>query len=130
MTDDERRQVIAMVERFMLASMEGRREVTDVLMAPDIDVTFTGGRKFKDPSEVKGFNAGRYAHVRKKIERWDVAEAGEETVVYSLGTLHGAWPDGTPFEGNRYVDRFVIRGGRIVKMDVWNDSAELMLLRA
>ena len=37
MTDDERRQVIAMVERFMLASMEGRREVTDVLMAPDID---------------------------------------------------------------------------------------------
>ena len=38
-----------------------------------------------------------------------------ETVVYSLGTLHGAWPDGTPFEGNRYVDRYVVGHGLIVR---------------
>ena len=44
--------------------------------------------------------------------------------------VHGAWLDGTPFEGNRYVDRYVIRGGLIVQMDVWNDSAERMLLNA
>ena len=44
-----------------------------------------------------------------------------------IGTLYGAWPDGTPFEGNRYVDRFVIRDNLIVKMDVWNDSAERLL---
>ena len=50
-----------------------------------------------------------------------------ETVVYSTGFLYGAWPDGTPFDGNRYVDRFVVRGGQIVKMDVWNDSAEWIL---
>jgi hypothetical protein len=25
-----------------------------------------------------------------------------ETIVYNLGTLYGEWPDGTPFEGNRY----------------------------
>jgi hypothetical protein len=42
-------------------------------------------------------------------------------VVYNLDTLYGGWPDGTPFEGNRYVDRFVVRGGKIVQMDVWND---------
>ena len=53
-----------------------------------------------------------------------------ETIVYNLGTLYGEWPDGTPFEGNRYVDRFVVRGGKIVQMDVWNDSAERLLAKA
>ena len=37
--------------------------------------------------------------------------ADGETVVYSLGTLYGEWPDGMPFEGNRYVDRYVVRAG-------------------
>ena len=55
---------------------------------------------------------------------------GESVVVYSLGTLYGEWPDGTPFEGNRYVDRYVVRGGLITEMDVWNDSAEWLLVRA
>ena len=51
------------------------------------------------------------------------------TTVYSLGTLYGAWPDGTAFEGNRYVDRFTVRDGLIVSMEVWNDSAERLLER-
>ncbi len=62
-----------------------------------------------------------------------LSEAGgtpEETVVYSLGTLYGAWPDGEAFEGNRYVDRYVVSHGLIVRMDVWNDSAEWLLVRA
>jgi hypothetical protein len=51
----------------------------------------------------------------------------EGTVVYSTGYLYGERPDGTPFEGNRYVDRYVVENGLIVKMDVWNDSAERIL---
>ena len=62
------------------------------------------------------------------MDRFDVAPGDGETVVYSVGTLYGEWPDGTPFEGNRYVDRFVVREGMIVKMDVWNDSAERLLV--
>ena len=54
----------------------------------------------------------------------------DEAVVYSLGTLYGEWPDGTPFEGNRFVDRYVVRRGLITQMDVWNDSAEWLLVRA
>ncbi len=61
------------------------------------------------------------------MERTDVVPGLGETIVYNLGTLYGEWPDGTPFEGNRYVDRFVVRGGKIVQMDVWNDSAERLL---
>ena len=84
------------------------------------------------PADTSAFNAKRYAWVKKRIERTEVVAGGTpaETVVYSLGTLHGAWPDGTAFEGNRYVDRYVVRHGLIVGMDVWNDSAEWLLVRA
>ncbi len=64
----------------------------------------------------------------EEIERSDVVPGEHETIVYNLGTLYGEWPDGTPFEGNRYVDRFVVRSGKIVQMDVWNDSAERILV--
>jgi hypothetical protein len=70
--------------------------------------------------------------VKKKFERTDVCPVpgSDETIVYQIGTLYGEWPDGTPFEGNRYVDRYVVRDGMIHQMDVWNDSAEILLLRA
>jgi hypothetical protein len=62
----------------------------------------------------------------------DVVAGGtqEETMVYQTGTLYGEWPDGTPSEGNRYVDRRVVRRGKIVSMEVRNDSAERLLVRA
>lgn len=100
--------------------------------APDIRIRFTGNRPMPAPGDTSAFNAKRYAWVKKKIERTETVAGGseDETVVYSLGTLYGAWPDGTPFEGNRYVDRYVVRRGLIVQMDVWNDSAEWLLVRA
>ena len=119
-----------MVENFMLASMEGNHTVTDELMAPDIVITFVGGRKLAKPEEIKSVNSQRYRKVNKKIERYDVSTKGDETVVYSIGTLYGEWLNGESFDGDRYVDRFVIRDGKIVKMDVWNDSAELLLVSA
>ncbi len=61
------------------------------------------------------------------MDRFDVCPGERETVVYSVGSLYGEWPDGTSFDGNRYVDRFVVVDGVIVKMDVWNDSAERIL---
>ena len=101
-------------------------------VSPDLQIRFTGGRAMRDPAETAAFNASRYRWVKKRIERSDTVAGGtaEETIVYSLGTLHGEWPDGTPFEGNRYVDRYVVRQGLIVQMEVWNDSAEWLLVRA
>jgi hypothetical protein len=64
------------------------------------------------------------------MDRFDVCPGKGETVVYSIGTLYGEWIDGTSFEGNRYVDRFVVQNGQIVKMDVWNDSAERILVQS
>ena len=102
--------------------------------AADMHIRFTGGRAMRDPAQCTAFNAARYKWVKKRIERTETVATSTgvdgEVVVYSLGTLYGAWPDGTPFEGNRYVDRYVVRAGLITQMDVWNDSAEWLLVRA
>jgi hypothetical protein len=84
------------------------------------------------PQECAAFNATRYAWVKKNFERTDVVcgASTEEAVVFMTGTLYGEWKDGTAFSGNRYVDRYVVKHGRIVQMDVWNDSAEWLLVRA
>lgn len=126
---DEAAQAADIVERFLVSSMIPDPETAAGFMVADVAITFTGGRRFQHPRETTGFNAKRYKWVKKKMERTDVAPGDSETVVYNTGTLYGEWPDGTPFEGNRYVDRFVVRNGKIVQMDVWNDSAERILTR-
>ena len=126
---DETAAAAAIVERFLEASMVPDPQSAARYISTDLKITFTGGRNYAHPRETAAFNAKRYKWVKKRIERSDVVPALAETIVYNLGTLYGEWPDGTPFEGNRYVDRFVVRSGQIVKMDVWNDSAERILVR-
>jgi ketosteroid isomerase-like protein len=118
----------SIVERFLEASMIPDPVAAGRYIADDLVITFTGGRKFSHPRESAAFNGKRYKWVKKKMERTDVVPGTSETIVYNLGTLYGEWPDGAPFEGNRYVDRFVVRNGKIVQMDVWNDSAERLLV--
>jgi ketosteroid isomerase-like protein len=122
----------ALVEAYLEASMIPDPVKARSFVAPDVRITFTGGRRFADPAGSAGFNAKRYRWVKKRFERTDVVAGAseEEATVYNIGTLYGEWPDGTPFEGNRYVDRFELRGGKITRMDVWNDSAEILLARA
>ena len=120
--------VDAFLRIIMIPDPEGARAFT----APDIHIRFTGGREMQQPADCSAFNAGRYAWVKKRFERTDVVSGAtdDEAIVYNIGTLYGAWPDGTPFEGNRYVDRYIVRQGKIVQMEVWNDSAEWLLVRA
>jgi len=122
----------AVVDEFLRLVMIPDPASASRYTAPDIRIRFTGNRPMTRPADTSAFNAQRYAWVKKRIERTEVVAGGtpEETVVYSLGTLYGAWPDGEAFEGNRYVDRYVVSHGLIVRMDVWNDSAEWLLVRA
>jgi hypothetical protein len=115
------------VRRYLELSMVPDPDAAANYMMPGTIITFTGGREFDTPRGPTAFNKGRYRWVKKRMDRFDVCPGEHETIVYSVGTLYGEWPDGTPFEGNRYVDRFVVRDGQIVKMDVWNDSAERIL---
>lgn len=122
----------ALVDEYLRLVMIPDPEAAAAFVAAEMRIRFTGGRAMRAPRDCTAFNAGRYAWVKKKIERTEVVAGGtaDETVVYSIGTLYGAWPDGTAFEGNRYVDRYVVRHGRIAELDVWNDSAEWLLVRA
>src|SRR3977135_4472837 len=117
------------VEAYLTASMVPAPDRPATYMKPGMVITFTGGREFDHPRGPTGFNARRYRCGKKKMDRFYVCHGADETVVYSIGTLYGEWIDGTPFEGNRYVDRFVVKGGQIVKMDVWNDSPERIMVK-
>lgn len=126
---EETANAARIVEQFLIASMVPDPETAAQYIAEPLKLTFTGGRQFSHPRESAAFNAKRYKWVKKAMERTDVAPGIGETIVYNIGTLYGEWPDGTPFDGNRYVDRFVVKNGKIVQMDVWNDSAERLLTR-
>lgn len=123
---------VTTVETFLAALMVPDLDTARKYVAPELEIVFTGGRSMRDLSEPPAFNRSRYKWVKKKFERTDVVAGGtpHETIVYQLGTLYGEWPDGTPFSGNRYVDRYTLRDGKITRMEVWNDSAEILLARA
>ncbi|TCO74077.1 nuclear transport factor 2 family protein [Rhodovulum euryhalinum] len=120
------------VEAYLELSMIPDPEAASAHLAPDFRMTFTGGRRFGGPADSAAFNAKRYKWVKKRFLRTDACldAATGEVRVYNTGHLYGEWPDGTPFDGNRYIDIFVVRDGRIVSTDVWNDSAEILLDRA
>lgn len=122
----------AVVDAFLTALMVPDPDTARRYSAPELEIVFTGARAMRDPAECAAFNRTRYKWVKKKFEATEVVAGGtpERTVVYNIGTLFGEWPDGTPFAGNRYVDRYIVAHGRIVRMEVWNDSAEILLLRA
>ncbi|AKQ57720.1 membrane protein [Bordetella hinzii] len=122
----------AIVDAYLATLMKPDPEGARRYVSPALRIRFTGGREMRDPGECTAFNASRYKWVKKRFESTDVVAGAtfEHAVVYNRGTLHGEWLDGTPFEGNRYVDRYVVRAGLITEMDVWNDSAEWLLVRA
>ncbi len=119
----------ALVAELLDATMVPDPDTAATFMAPGAVITFTGGVRFAHPREIAEYNRDRYKWVKKSYGAFDVAEGENDTVVYSLGTLYGEWPDGTPFEGTRYIDRFVVKDGSVTRWDVWNDSAERILSR-
>jgi ketosteroid isomerase-like protein len=119
---------VQIVSNFLEASMAPDPVRAATFMSDDVKITFTGGRAMPDPQTITAFNSARYARVKKALGNFDWMDRGDHTVVYSNGTLYGEWPDGRSFSGNRYLDRFEVRNGKITRMDVWNDSAEWMLM--
>ncbi|NDR58490.1 nuclear transport factor 2 family protein [Aliiruegeria sabulilitoris] len=119
----------AIVERYLELSMVPDPEGAAEFVTEDFALIFTGGRRFASPAESAAFNAKRYKWVKKRFLRTDAALDAEtgEVRVYNTGYLYGEWPDGSPFETNRYIDIFTLRDGKIVETQVWNDSAEILL---
>lgn len=130
MNTDETQTVRELIETFLEFSMIPDPDRAAEFLADDVVIYFTGKTEMRHPREMAAYNGKRYAWVKKSFGSLDIAPSDDHVVAYSTGTLYGEWPDGTPFEGNRYVDRFEVRAGKITRIDVWNDSAERLLKMA
>jgi hypothetical protein len=109
-----------------LGAMEARDLArAKAFLAPGFAMLFPGGLVFTQLEELVERSKPRYRFVKKTYERFDEAGSAEGSVVYCFGTLYGEWPDGTPFSGIRFIDRFTVRDGRLVDQKVWNDIGEV-----
>ena len=116
----------AQVVRAYLSAMEERDlAAAQALLGADFCMVFPGTAPMRTLSELVDWAAGRYRFVRKAYDEVEAFHAGGVNVVYTRGTLSGQWPDGSSFEGIRFVDRFELSGDKIIRQDVWNDIAEM-----
>ena len=122
---DSRAAAAIGVVRAFLAALEARDvAAAQSHLAADARIVVPGGRTVGSVRELVANSVGRYRAVGKHVERFDVVDGNDRVIVYCLGTLHGVWPDGTAFRGIRFIDRFELRGDRIVLQQVWNDAGE------
>jgi hypothetical protein len=113
------------IARDYLTAMEERDLArAETFVSPRAVFVFPGGARHQDLAAIVAGSATRYQFVGKHIEGYDAAAAGGGVNVYVRGTLHGRWLDGSAFDGIRFIDRFEIRDGLIVRQDVWNDIGE------
>lgn len=107
-----------------LAAMEARDlDKAGSCLAQGFVMTFPGSGELTSLSQLVEWARGRYRYVEKTITATDVAYSIDTTVVTTHGTLAGQWPDGTPFSDVRFIDRFEVQDGHLVRQDVWNDLA-------
>lgn len=118
------------VTKFLTALEERDLARAQSFIGPGFAMVFPGGRRYVRFEDFVAGASTRYRWVKKKHERFDVAPTGADTIVYVYGTLYGEWLDGAKFEGIRYIDRFVLREGKLVDQLVWNDLAEAVAARA
>ncbi len=112
------------VEKFLAAMQARDLALAQSFLASGFRMCFPGGVRLTDLKELVAWGAQRYKTIGKHIEQIDEAWAGDHAVVHCHGSLYGEWPDGRPFEGIRFIDRFEVREGLLCKQDVWNDLAE------
>ncbi|MFN4310404.1 MAG: DUF4440 domain-containing protein [Ferrovibrio sp.] len=115
------------IVRDYLAAME-RRDIAaaKAMLAAGFTMVFPGGARFTQLEDLVEWAKPRYRWIGKDYERFDTVPGMDHAVVYCHGTLKGEWPDGAPFSGIRFIDRFTVRGGLLVDQMVWNDLSVAM----
>ena len=117
---------VALVARYLLLAQERQLEAAQRFLDQMAVLTFPGNVQFHTLDEVATWASRRYRRIEELVEHWDViVRSVDEATVYCGGALDGEDRDDDSFEGIRFLDRFQIQHGRIVRQDVWNDPAEL-----
>lgn len=108
-----------------LAAVEARDlDLAREFLAQGFQMTFPGDAVFSTIEELVAWGKDRYRFVTKTYERFDEVESSDGVIVYCYGTLAGEYPDGTPFNEVRFIDRFVVADGKLCDQKVWNDLGE------
>ena len=111
--------------RDYLAAMEARDlKTAQSMLADDFWMEFPGGLRMTRLEDLIAWSKPRYNKVGKIFDDVSTAFTADGVVVTAHGTLFGEWPDGTIFEGIRFIDRFTVSGNKITSQMVWNDIAE------
>lgn len=126
MPADARPDPAALVQSYLTAMERREIAVAEAHLGDGFTMQFPGAAQMTRLQELIDWASPRYKFVTKTYEGFDAMQSeGEAAVVYCRGTLAGEWPDGTAFDGIRFIDRFEITGGKITRQDVWNDIAEV-----
>ncbi len=117
----------AKLVRNYLTAMEARDlEQAENMLSDGFIMQFPGAEPMSKLQDLIDWAKPRYNRVTKTYEGFDAMQSqGDAAIVYCRGTLSGEWPDGTAFEGIRFIDRFEVVSGKITKQDVWNDIAKV-----
>lgn len=121
-TDAEEAQSERVVRAFLTALEARDLRAADACLARGARMVFPGATEHRSLESVVRDAATRYRRVGKRIEAVETLAGGR--VVYVRGTLHGVALNGEAFDGVRFIDRFELDRGRIMRHDVWNDLAE------
>ena len=136
----------ALVRSYLEAMEQRDLAAASAMLAPGFRMLFPGGRAFDSLSALVQAARGRYRSANKRYERFDVmvadaltAEHGElhsehhsdprsdpTCVVYCYGMLYGELLSGETYDNIRFIDRFSVRGGKLIDQMVWNDMAEVL----
>lgn len=118
---------VAFCLRYLKVMEERDLATARTMLDPGFRMVFPGDKRMTDLDALVKNSASRYRHVKKTFDETDSgADKDGRPVVVISGTLYGEWPDGTPFSGIRYCDRFVLKDGRLLEQHVWNDLAEAL----
>ena len=96
------------------------------LVTPDFAMVWPGNARFTNFDDFVVWGKGRYRSVRNVYEAWEEAPTPDGIAVFAIGTLTGELGDGTPFSGVRFVDRVLVRGGKVAALHVWSDMADAL----
>ncbi|WP_245190848.1 nuclear transport factor 2 family protein [Jannaschia formosa] len=125
MTETRSDEAEATVRAFLTALEARDLDAARGMVAPGFAMRFPGAAPMTEFAALMDWAKGRYRRIGKTIEAVEGFARGGAQVVYVRGTLAGEWPDGAPFDGIRFIDRFEVVDGRIIDQQVWNDLAEM-----
>ncbi|MBC6408578.1 MAG: nuclear transport factor 2 family protein [Rhodobacteraceae bacterium] len=116
----------ALVQEFLARVQARDLDRAQTMLAEDFKMQLPGAPAMSKLAELVAWAKPRYRFVEKSYEGIEALQtAGPESVVFARGKLSGEWPDGTPFSGIRFIDRFEVVEGKLTRQDVWNDLAEV-----